>query len=230
MSDTRTMAGGQGDQRGVADRARDVADRGKHDAADVARVARSETAELAHRTTSEARRRADEQAGKLASMLGGLAEELDQVASTSSARGGNVAGVARDGAAVSRRVAERLDQGGVDGVLDDVRRFARRRPAMFLAASFGVGLVLGRFTRNADLAQLAQDSRDAGSGNGDEFASVYSPTSGSGAGASSRVGNTASTGAGTTVGGQPGSGMGTASAAPITPSSPTAPSTQGGSR
>jgi hypothetical protein len=217
MSDTTTntttnTAAGPSDQRSGTDRAREAVERGKHDAADVARVARSETAQLAHRTGSEARKRADEQAGNLATMLGGLADELDEVAAGSDERGGNVAGLARDGAAASRRVADRLDQEGLDGVLDDVRSFARRRPAMFLAASFGTGFILGRLMRNSDLGQIARDSRDGGSASGaDEFQAMSGRTAGSGELTAPTPRDPALTGTGTTAGGQPASTIGVGS-------------------
>jgi hypothetical protein len=40
-----------------------------------------------------------------------------------------------------------MEQGGPQGVLDDVSRFARRRPGMFLAGAAGIGFVVGRLVR-----------------------------------------------------------------------------------
>jgi hypothetical protein len=43
--------------------------------------------------------------------------------------------------------ASRLEQRGPQGVMDDMSRFARRRPGLFLAGAVGAGFVAGRLVR-----------------------------------------------------------------------------------
>ena len=44
--------------------------------------------------------------------------------------------------------ASRLEDRGIEGVVDDVARFARRRPGIFLLAAAGTGFVVGRLVRS----------------------------------------------------------------------------------
>jgi hypothetical protein len=88
---------------------------------------------------------ADDQVSKVSGALGSLSDQLTALIEGRPEEAGQV----RDLASRARREVEglagRIDQKGVDGVLDDVRRFARRRPGTFLllagAAGLGVGLV-----------------------------------------------------------------------------------------
>ena len=52
-----------------------------------------------------------------------------------------------------RRLASRMEQGGAQGVVEDVTRFARRRPGAFLAGAAGVGFVVGRLVRAGAASQ-----------------------------------------------------------------------------
>jgi len=57
-------------------------------------------------------------------------------------------------AAQAQSAAERLEDRGVDGTLDDLRGYARRHPGMFLAGAFAIGVVGGRVLRNMDTEVL----------------------------------------------------------------------------
>jgi len=56
-------------------------------------------------------------------------------------------------------VADRLQAGGVDGVLRDTGEFARRRPLVFLVACAGAGFVLGRMVRTMRAADGGADQQ-----------------------------------------------------------------------
>jgi hypothetical protein len=58
--------------------------------------------------------------------------------------------------------AERLESGGLEGVLRDVSSYARRRPGMFLLSAAGVGFLAGRLTR------AARAGSDGGSSSGSD--------------------------------------------------------------
>jgi hypothetical protein len=46
-----------------------------------------------------------------------------------------------------------LEEGGLQGVGDDLRTFARRQPALFIAATATAGFVITRLLRNASSLQ-----------------------------------------------------------------------------
>ena len=58
------------------------------------------------------------------------------------------------------RAADKLDSGGVDAVMTDVKRFARRRPAMFLAGALGAGFAAGRLLKAVDTHALLEAASD----------------------------------------------------------------------
>ena len=137
-------------------RARDVAETGKQQASRVVEEAKSQTSHLLDEARTQARDRADGQVEQLAGVLDRMSSELGSMAETGGSSG-YLTALARDGSSAARNWSRRLEQGGLDGALDDVRRFARQRPVAFLASAFGVGLVLGRVTRNADLKTIVSD-------------------------------------------------------------------------
>lgn len=121
----------------------------------------SHAADLLNQAGSKTRDRADTQVRTLAGSLSGVAEELGQMADKAGDPGSSLAGLARDGARFTRTIADRLDRDGLNGALDEVTTFARRRPMVFLAGAFAAGIGLGRLTRNADLGGVAQTVKDA---------------------------------------------------------------------
>jgi hypothetical protein len=74
--------------------------------------------------------------------------------------------VTRHLADTSRHVATRLEEGGVQGVGDDLRRFARRQPGLFLAAAGLAGFVVTRMLRSAQADGPSNGVRANGYGNG----------------------------------------------------------------
>lgn len=121
----------------------------------------SHAADLLNQAGSRSRDRADTQVRTLAGSLSGVAEDLGQMADRAVDPDGSLAGLARDGARFTRTIADRLDRDGLNGALDEVTTFARRRPMVFLAGAFAAGIGLGRLTRNADLGGVAQTVKDA---------------------------------------------------------------------
>ena len=70
--------------------------------------------------------------------------------------GGIAVDLGRQLADTAERAASKLDDGGVDAVMSDLKRFARRRPAVFLAGALGAGFVAGRLLKAADTHSLMQ--------------------------------------------------------------------------
>jgi hypothetical protein len=54
----------------------------------------------------------------------------------------------REGAGAVERLGTRLDDGGIDAVMGDVRRWARRSPGSFLLGAAALGFVAGRVARH----------------------------------------------------------------------------------
>ena len=93
----------------------------------------------------------------LASKLNGWASELGSMASKSD-ESGPMTDLAQE---ASRRVGEFshwLDNHEPADLLDEVKRFARRRPGAFLALAAAAGVVAGRLTRGAVAANTSVDS------------------------------------------------------------------------
>jgi hypothetical protein len=139
---------------GAASGVKEVA---KGEAAYVAQEAKYQTRNLVDRTRSELRGQARNQQSNLASKLNGWASELGSMASKSDESGPmtDLAGEA------SRRLGEFshwLDNREPADLLDEVRRFARRRPGAFLFFAAAAGVVAGRLTRGAVAANTSVDS------------------------------------------------------------------------
>jgi hypothetical protein len=148
----------------AAEEAAGVAHEATAAAGDVAGTAKDEAAALASEAKDHARRmyletkdqlasQASTQQSRAASGLSSLGAELRQMAERSD--GGTAADLARQGAERAEAAAAWLGDREPGDVLDDLSRWARRRPGAFLAAAAALGLVAGRMTRG-----LAEDARD----------------------------------------------------------------------
>jgi hypothetical protein len=129
----------------------------KGETAYVAHEAKYQTRNLMDQTRSELRGQARNQQSNLALKLNGWASELGSMAAKSDESGPmtDLAGEA------SRRLGEFahwLDSHEPADLLDEVRRFARRRPGTFLALAAAAGIVTGRLTRGAVAANTSVDS------------------------------------------------------------------------
>jgi ElaB/YqjD/DUF883 family membrane-anchored ribosome-binding protein len=133
----------------AAARAQDVAGDAAAQARAVARDASHQVRDLVGRSRDrvdeEARIRSRQAAGNLRS----LGDQLGALGDGDPARAGALGDYANQGRDALNRLAERLDD-GPQAVLDDVRRFARRQPVLFLAAAGALGFVTGRLVRAAN--------------------------------------------------------------------------------
>lgn len=121
--------------------------------------AKDRATDVARDVRRELESQGDSQAKRAASMLHDVGTQLTDMAS--GAEPGPVQQVTRQLADKSRQVATRLDEDGVQGVGDDLRRFARRQPGLFLAAAGLAGFVVTRVLRNAQSGGLANGNSDA---------------------------------------------------------------------
>jgi hypothetical protein len=134
-----------------------VADVAKSEVSNVATEAKYQTRNLVDQTRSQLRGQVTNQQSQLASTLNSWASELGSMASKSE-DSGPMTDLAHEG---SRRVGEIshwLDNHEPADLLDEVKRFARRRPFAFLALAAAAGVVAGRVTRGAVAANTSVDS------------------------------------------------------------------------
>jgi hypothetical protein len=135
----------------------DVADVAKSEVSNVVGEAKYQVRNFVDQTRSQLRGQVTNQQSQLASTLNGWASELGSMASKSE-DSGPMTDLAQEG---SRRVGEIshwLDSHEPADLLDEVKRFARRRPVAFLALAAAAGVVAGRVTRGAVAANTSVDS------------------------------------------------------------------------
>lgn len=125
----------------------DVAQEAGEQAREVAGRAKDQARELVDQATSELRTRADEQSARAAAGLDQLAARVRALAAGRPEEAGPLRDYAVELGQRTQRVAERLRTQGADGVLDDLRSLARRRPGMFLAGAAAAGFVAGRLVK-----------------------------------------------------------------------------------
>ncbi len=77
---------------------------------------------------------------------------------------GLASSLVQKGAGATERLASRLDEGGIDAVMADVRSFARRQPGAFLLGAAAVGFVAGRLMRNLNGDNASATPSGNGSG------------------------------------------------------------------
>jgi hypothetical protein len=171
---TSVTSGDVSGQRPVAEAASDVTATAKEQAASVANASMDEAKSVANNATSHAkevlsqsraqlRQQADEQFRSFSGTLSDIGRQLTSM-TQGQPQQGVVADVANDLASQLSRLADRADQRGVDGLLQDVSRFARNKPGLFLLASFGGGVVSGRLLRTADQHGLIEAAKSSASG------------------------------------------------------------------
>jgi hypothetical protein len=150
-------------------------------ASDLAESAKESAAAVASRAGAEVRTLTDEAAGKARDVLGDARTQLKAQAADQAGRVaealhnlagqlGTMAGAAQPGIAqdLASQIAEqtdrfagRLDQGGLDGALADLRRFARNQPGLFLLGAAAAGAVTGRVLKSVDTHALVEAAKPA---------------------------------------------------------------------
>jgi len=152
----------------VKDKATESAQAGKEAVGDVAKTAAGQAKEVADEAKTQARdlageartqlrNSAGEQHRNAVSNLRSLSEELRSMAG-SSEQNGVATDLVSQAADRTHSVADWLDQRRPEDLLDEVRRFARRRPGAFLLGALAAGMVAGRLTRGAVAAHSDDDN------------------------------------------------------------------------
>lgn len=147
--------------------ASDAADAGKHvagvageQAGQVLSTATGQAKDLLTQTRGELTEQAGTQKDRVAGGLRSIGDELRSLAEGSE-QPGMVTDVAHQAAQRSTAVADWLEEREPGRVLDEVTRFARRKPGTFLAVAAGAGFLLGRFGRGLVADHNADDTTAA---------------------------------------------------------------------
>jgi hypothetical protein len=155
-------AGGDPPPSGEGDSALDKA---KTAVADTAAEVKGQARDLVGEARGQLRDRAEDGTRQLGGTLRSASEELHQMATASS--GGSLAtDVTAQLAGGLGRVADRIDDGGLQTVLDDVERYARRHPGRFLVGAMVAGFAVGRLVQHSDTSGLQRAMQDGMAGNG----------------------------------------------------------------
>ena len=115
----------------------EVGDQARQVASDVLGEARSEFRQQAESGTKRAAEGIRTLGGQIQAVRDGRPDET-----------GPIADYADQARRKMDEVATRLDQGGLDGMIADASRFARRRPGLFLLACTGAGFAVARLARS----------------------------------------------------------------------------------
>jgi hypothetical protein len=145
----------------AVDAGKQVAGTAKQEAANVAGEAKQQAKSLMSTATSQIKDQASAQQGKLASSLRGYADQLQGLGQGQPLEAGPLNDLVQQAASRGSDLVSWIENREPADVLDEVRRFARRRPVVFLALCSLAGVVAGRITRGAVAANTSVDSGGA---------------------------------------------------------------------
>src|SRR4051812_4827613 len=142
------------------DQAASVVDATKEQGAAVVRDAKQHAQDLAQQTREQLRSQAQDQMSSLADTIQAIARQLDGLAN-GQPEPGMALDVTKQVASTAHRMGDRLQQDGMEGMIGEVKQFARQRPGVFLAASLVGGMVAGRVLRSTDVHALADKAKES---------------------------------------------------------------------
>ena len=105
---------------------------------------------LADEARSALRQQASDGTTRAAGAVDQLAGNFRALAEGNTEQAGDLQRYVRDLGDRLGGVAGRLQERGLDGAVDDLQSFARRRPGLFLAAAAGAGFAAGRLFRGSE--------------------------------------------------------------------------------
>ena len=138
-----------------------VAGTAKEEAGNVAEEARTQARNLVDEARSQATEQSRAGRDRLAETLRQIGDELHEMAQSSSSSG-MASDAVRQVADRSRNASSFLEQREPGDILDEVRRFASRRPGAFLLGALAAGVAAGRLSRGAAKAHnVGPEKQDA---------------------------------------------------------------------
>lgn len=155
----------------AAEQAREVVGTAAEQARTLAGQAKDQARTVIQDAAQQARDQSEQQARRAAGSLRQTGDQLRALAEGRPDEAGQAGEWARQLAEQLSTVAQRVEDGGVEGVLRDVSRFARRRPGVFLLGAAAAGFAVGRMIKNAGSDD--DGSQRLGQGDGQDYGQTY---------------------------------------------------------
>jgi hypothetical protein len=177
--------------RQVAESAQEQAATVAHDAGDQARhvmaEAKTQTRAVAADAREQLREQAEAQTARVAETMRRISGEFHALAAGRPEEAGAVRDYLDEACGRLEHFAGRVESQGFEGIVDDVQRFARRRPGAFLVAAGAAGFLAGRMFRSVKDADGAAQQATAASNGGRGMSTFEDRYAGAGAGGRSGV-------------------------------------------
>jgi len=163
-SDTASAVKEQGGEVAAkaAEAGKNVAHEAKAQASQVVGQAKEQIHTVVGQAKTEVRGQLDAKAGQAAGGLRSLSEQLTALQQGRPEQAGQIGSYLSEAQRTVSSFAERIDRDGVQGVMNDVTQFARRRPGLFLLGAATVGFAMGR-TLRAGMAASQEEGSDGSS-------------------------------------------------------------------
>jgi len=142
----------------ATDGAKEVAKETGRQVNQVAGEAAEQARQLLAQTGDQLKEQASAQTGRAAEGLRTVTSQLTALRNGRPEDAGAVGDYAQQLTDKLGELADRLDDRGFDGIVNDVHRFARRRPGVFLVAAGAAGFLAGRFLRGTQAASSDGDA------------------------------------------------------------------------
>jgi hypothetical protein len=130
----------------VSDRASELKDSANEHVGAVASEAKEQARNVVDQTRSELGRQLDEQGRRMGKEMRRASDQLRSMAG--SGEPGAVSDITRQLGDGLANVAQTVEQDGVQGIGDDLRKLARRQPGLFLAGAGIAGFLVARLLRS----------------------------------------------------------------------------------
>lgn len=159
----------------AVDAGKNVAATAKGEAQNVVQETKQQAKSLLSTVTSEVRDQGRNQQQRAATAVHALSKELGGMASASE-ESGPLTDLAQQASRKGGEIAHWLENREPSDLLEEVKRFARRRPVVFLGLCGLAGVVVGRLARGAVAANTSLDSPDSDTGTRELTAATYPST------------------------------------------------------
>jgi uncharacterized protein YjbJ (UPF0337 family) len=158
----------------ATDATQQVAGTAQEQAGKVVSDVRTQTKQLAEQTRTQVSSQVNDQRDRAVGGLRSIGDELRGMSNGEQTQAsGLVAQLAGEGAELTHKVADFIEQREPAELIDEVRGFARRKPGTFLIGAAIAGVVVGRLTRGAVAARQEDSSGSNGSPQAQSLSSGY---------------------------------------------------------
>ncbi len=163
--DTKDVAKQEGEQvaEDAREQAEEVVDTARQSVAEVTEEAKHQAIDLAEDARRQLHDQARQQTDHLGAAIQDLGHKLHALADGRTEEAGQVGDYTDRVADQVDRIGGRVQELGFDGTVDELQRFARRRPGVFLLGAAAAGFAVSRLGRGAKDAQQQRGDDDRAS-------------------------------------------------------------------